>query len=140
MRAYQRIGGQPKLRAIIDDSVTRVVDDVMSGFISKGKSGARLREMAYRLAAEQSGGPVTYKGRDLAAVHAPLPIMGGHFMRRPRLLLGTLGTHDVTEGVVTRWIEHGDPLKPASLGAGVSSAHCDHVAQSERHTDKEARS
>jgi hemoglobin len=140
MSAYERIGGHPKLRAVIDDSVTRVVDDVMNGFISKGKSGARLREMAYRSAAERSGGRVTYKGRDIAAVHAPLPIMGGHFMRRPRLLLGTLGTHDVTEDVVTRWIEHVDALKSAILGTGMSSAHCDHAAQSERHTDKEAHS
>ena len=82
MTDYDRIGGEAGLRAIIADFVDRVFDDVMIGFIFTGKSPERLREMEFQLASEQLGGPHVYRGRDIAAVHAPLPIMGGHFLRR----------------------------------------------------------
>lgn len=137
MSDYERIGGEAVLRAIIDTFVERVFDDVMIGFIFKGKSRTRLCEMEFQLASEQLGGPHTYGGRDITQVHAPLPIMGGHFMRRRKILLDTLQEHGIPEDVIGRWLEHVDDLRDAVLGVGVQAEHCDHVAQAERHPGAE---
>ena len=132
MSDYEQLGGETGLRAIIDDFVHRVFDDVMIGFLFKGKSLSRLREMEFLLASQQLGGPHRYSGRDIADVHAPLPIMGGHFKRRRKILADTLRDHGAQEAVITRWIAHVDALEDAILGAGVDGDHCDHAAQSAR--------
>jgi hemoglobin len=137
MTDYDRIGGEAGLRAIIADFVDRVFDDVMIGFIFTGKSPERLREMEFQLASEQLGGPHVYRGRDIAAVHAPLPIMGGHFLRRRKILLDTLQEHDLAEDVMTRWLAHVDALRDAVLGTGVDVEHCDHAAQADRRSPEE---
>ena len=137
MSDHDLIGGEVALQSIIDDFVGRVFDDVMIGFIFKGKSPERLREMEFQLASEQLGGPHVYQGRDIAAVHAPLPIMGGHFLRRRQILLNTLRQHGVVVDVIDRWLAHVDQLRDAVLGADVEATHCDHAAQADRFEPKE---
>ncbi len=139
MSDFELIGGDAVHRVIIDDCVDRGSDDVMIGFIFKGKSRDRLRSMEFQLAAEQLGGPYTYRGRELAAVHAPLPIMGGHFLRRRKILPDTLNAHGVPEGVIVRWLEHVDALRDDILGVGNQAEHCDHDAQRERDSRSETR-
>jgi len=140
MSDYERIGGEAGLRRIIDAFVGRVFDDVMIGFIFKGKSQSRLREMEFQLASQQLGGPHTYTGRDIAEVHAPLPIMGGHFLRRRKILLDTLQEQEIPADIVARWLAHVDELRDAILGAGVASEHCDHAAQAARPDGEETES
>ncbi len=132
MSDYRRIGGEGPLRTIIDDFVDRVFDDVMIGFMFKGRSRERLREMEYQHAGAHLGGPQRYRGRDIAAVHAPLPIMGGHFLRRRKILQDTLEAHAVPADVATRWLAEVDRLRDAVLGVGVDVEHCDHAAQAVR--------
>ena len=117
---------------MIDLFVDRVFADVMIGFIFAGKNRERIREMEYQLAAEQLGGPVTYTGRSIQAVHARLPIMGGHFDRRRQILLNTLRDCEVPEEVQQVWIEHVDALRGDVLGVGSAPHHCDHDLQADR--------
>ena len=136
MSHFDALGGEEPLRRVIDMFVDRVFADVMIGFIFAGKNRARIREMEYQLAAEQLGGPVAYTGRPIGAVHAPLPIMGGHFDRRRQILLNTLRDCGVPETIQQVWIEHVDALRGDVLGVGNAPHHCDHDLQAERGHDE----
>jgi hemoglobin len=132
MSDYEVIGGEPALRAIIDDFVARVFEDVMIGFIFVGKNRQRIAEMEFLLASQQLGGPHPYTGRDIGEVHRRLPIMGGHFDRRRQILKNTLEAHGVPGPVVERWLAHVDSLRDEVLGAGAPDGHCDHALQEAR--------
>lgn len=136
---FERVGGEAGLRALVDDFVGRMFDDVMIGFLFAGRSRDRLREYEFRLAAEQLGGPWRYDGRGIGEVHRALPILGGHFARRRRILENTLRDRAVPDDVATRWLAHVDALRDAVLGAGITSDDCDHAAQAARLHDDEVR-
>ena len=108
---FERIGGEPALRAIIDEFVDRVFDDIMIGFHFRNASRERLREMEYQHAAEHLGGGVKYEGKPLRAAHAPHRIMGGQFERRKKILSDVLVEHGVDEGVRARWLAHVESLR-----------------------------
>ena len=132
---FERLGGEPVLRAIIEDFTRRVFDDVMIGFLFDGKPKARITEMEYRHAAAHLGGPVEYTGRSMRAAHRASPILGGHFRRRRQILVNTLRDHQVPQDIAERWIAHQDALMDEVLGEGVSEAECDHDAQAARGAD-----
>ena len=129
MSHFDTLGGEAGLRPIVDQFVDRVFGDVMIGFIFVGKNQERIREMEYQLAAEHLGGPVVYEGRDIGAVHGPLPIMGGHFDRRRQILIDTMRDFGVPETIQSAWIAHVDSLRSQILGDDVDPHHCDHDLQ-----------
>jgi hemoglobin len=114
--AYERIGAEPGLRAIIDDFVDRVFDDVLIGFFFRNASKARVKEFEFQHACESLGGPSVYRGRPLREVHARHPIMGGHFARRLQILRQVLGAHGVPADVADAWIEHNAALRAEITG------------------------
>ena len=111
MTAYERIGGEPALRAIIEDFVGRVFGDIMIGFHFRNANQARVTEMEYQHAAEHLGGPVTYGGRPLRQAHAPHRIMGGQFERRKKILSDVLKAHGVPDDIHDAWLEHTESLR-----------------------------
>ena len=129
---FDRVGGEQGLRRIIEDFTARVFGDVMIGFLFEGKPHARITEMEYRFAAAHLGGPVAYTGRPLGEAHRSSPILGGHFQRRRKILLDTLGDHGAPEDVIARWLAEVDRHRDAILGRGVDATHCDHAAQAAR--------
>jgi hemoglobin len=110
--AFERIGGEAALRAIIDDFVARTTSDVMIGFFFARVDHTRLARLEYEHAAEHLGGGVVYTGRALRPAHATHRIMGGHFARRRELLRQTLVAHRVPDDVVAAWLAHVDALRP----------------------------
>jgi truncated hemoglobin YjbI len=112
--------------------VQRVFEDPMIGFLFQDKSRLRIQELEYQLAAEQLGADVTYQGRPLAAVHAPHPIMGGHFDRRRQILVNVLVERSVPLSVQETWLEHVDSLRSTILGQVEDEHHCNHDIQGER--------
>ncbi len=120
------------LRSIVADFVGRCFDDVMIGFMFVGKPRARIVEMEFRLAAQQLGGPWAYDGRGIGAAHAQLPIMGGHFARRRRILENTLREREVPPDIMLRWLAHVDGLMGEVLGTDTDDGHCDHDQQASR--------
>lgn len=111
MTAFERIGGEPALRAIIEDFVGRVFGDIMIGFHFRNANQARVTEMEYQHAAEHLGGPVSYGGRPLKEAHAPHRIMGGQFERRKKILSDVLKAHEVPEDIHDAWIAHTESLR-----------------------------
>lgn len=111
MSHFEELGGEPKLRAIVDDFVDRCFDDLMIGFLFKRAEPDRIKRFEYQHAAEHLGGPVKYEGRPLDEAHGPHRIFGGQFARRRQILIETLREHDVPEPIITAWIEHQDRLR-----------------------------
>jgi hemoglobin len=108
---FERLGGEPKLWAIVEDFVDRMVDDVMIGFFFRDVNRTRLKQLEYQHAAEHLGGPVRYEGRALRQAHAKHRIMGGQFARRTQLLRNVLAAHAVPQDIADAWLAHVESLR-----------------------------
>ncbi len=111
MAHFDEIGGEPALRAIIDDFVDRVFADIMIGFLFARANRERIKRFEYEHAAQFLGAEVHYGGRDLAEAHKRHPIMGGHFGRRRQILKQTLERHGVPAHIREAWLGHQDALR-----------------------------
>jgi hemoglobin len=109
---YHRIGGEMKLRQIIDTFIDRVFSDKMIGFFFRNADKVRIKEMEFQLTAKFLGADIEYQGRPLKEAHSKHPIMGGQFMRRLQILRETLDTHAVPEEVREAWLSHTESLRP----------------------------
>ncbi|HYA28615.1 MAG TPA: group 1 truncated hemoglobin [Acidobacteriota bacterium] len=127
---FERLGGEKKLRALIDTFIDRVFDDRMIGFFFRNADRGRIKEMEYQLAAEFLGAGIKYTGRPLGKVHSNHPIMGGHFARRRQILKETLESFVVPDEIKTLWLEHTDALRP--LITPESGSGCDPIAARQR--------
>jgi hemoglobin len=130
MTPFERLGGEVKLRAVIDTFVDRVFADRMIGFFFRNADKARIKEMEYQLAAGFFGAPVEYHGRPLDQVHAKHPIMGGHFARRRQILQETIEAHGMPDEIKKLWLDHTDALR--RLITPESDSGCDPIAARER--------
>jgi hemoglobin len=103
---FEELGGEAKLRQIVDHFVDRVTADTMIGFFFAKVNKGRLKELEYQFAAQHLGGPVPYTGRTISDAHRRHPIMGGQFRRRLKILEETLEHFDVPPSVKQHWLEH----------------------------------
>jgi hemoglobin len=122
---FDELGGEAKVKAIVETFMERVFADRMIGFFFRHADKNRIKAMEYELAAEFLGGPVRYGGRALAAAHAKHPIMGGHFARRRQILKETLDSYGVPERITQTWLAHTDSLR-AQITAQ-SDSTCDPI-------------
>lgn len=127
MSLYDKIGPD-QLRAVITDFYARVFDDVMIGFLFFGKDRKRLIDKEFEFTAQLLGGDVRYTGRPMRAAHARVPIMGGHFDRRTKILEETLEDHGVDSEVRESWLRHIQALR-AQVTADATGA-CNDVPAS----------
>lgn len=109
---YDQLGGEAKLREIIDAFIDRVFEDRMIGFFFRNANRQRLKEMEFQLTARFLGADIEYRGRPLDEVHAKHPIMGGQFARRLQILRETLEAFQVPEAIHDAWIAHTESLRP----------------------------
>jgi hemoglobin len=105
------MGGEPALRAVIEDFVDRVFSDIMIGFLFRDADRARIRALEFEHASEFLGGPLRYTGRPLRAAHARHRITGGQFARRIQLLRQVCSAHGVPPDVVEAWLAHNESLR-----------------------------
>jgi len=99
------------VRAVIDEFVDVMVDDVMIGFFFTGVDKERLRQREYEFTARFLGAQIPYSGRPMRTAHSKHHIMGGQFNRRRQILINTLRKHGVEESVCDAWIAHVDRLR-----------------------------
>lgn len=126
---FEQLGGEPRLRAIIDTFIDSVFDDRMIGFFFRNSDRQRIKEMEYQLVAHFLGARVQYQGRPLDQVHAKHPIMGGHFDRRRQILKETLDLYQVPESIKEAWLKHTDKLRPLITPEQDSACDSDAVRQ-----------
>ena len=127
---YEQLGGEAKLRLIIDSFIDRVFDDRMIGFFFRNADKKRIKEMEFQLTARFLGADVEYQGRPLDEVHAKHPIMGGQFARRLQILRETLEHYGVPKQVRDAWIEHTESLRP--LITRDAGSDCDPILAREK--------
>lgn len=108
---FDKLGGERRLRPIIDAFVDRVFEDRMIGFFFRHADRARIKEFEYQLAARFLGADIEYLGRPLGKVHANHPIMGGHFARRRQILSETLDDHGAHPEIKEALLRHTDALR-----------------------------
>ena len=111
MCLFEQLGGEPTLRAIVDDFVDRCFDDMMIGFLFTRAERSRIKKFEYEHAANHLGAPIEYSGRALDEAHGPHRIFGGQFDRRRQILIETLSDHHAPDEVVDAWISHQDSLR-----------------------------
>lgn len=112
------MGGETKLRTIIDEFVDRVFDDVMIGFHFRNAKRKRVKRFEYEHAAEFLGAGIRYEGRTLREAHSAHRIMGGQFDRRSQILREVLSAHNVDEDIRQRWLAHVESLRGEITGQG----------------------
>jgi hemoglobin len=127
---YEKLGGESRLRDIIDTFVDRVFADRMIGFFFRSADRRRIKELEFQLAAGFLGAEIEYRGRPLEKVHANHPIMGGHFARRRQILSETLDFFEVPDEIKSAILQHTDALRP--LITPESGSECDSSAVRER--------
>jgi len=127
---FERLGGEEKVRAIVDSFMERVFADRMIGFFFRDADRKRIKEMEYQLAAKFLGAEIEYQGRPLAIAHAKHPIMGGHFARRRQILQETLESFGVPAPIRDAWLRHTDSLREQITPE--AATECDPVAARQR--------
>jgi hemoglobin len=85
---WDRLGGEPAVRAVVDDFVGRAAKDDKVNFFRKGTAGewkptdaqvATLKQRLVEFVSMASGGPLKYKGRDMKTTHANMAITSAEF-------------------------------------------------------------
>lgn len=107
---FDRLGAD-RLREIVTDFYSRVVPDVMIGYMFAGKDKAQLIQREWELVAALLGGDVKYTGRPMRMAHAAHTIFEGHFNRRLQILKDTLRDHAVPDDIAKVWIDHSLALR-----------------------------
>ena len=123
---FEKLGGESRLRAIVNAFIDRVFEDRMIGFFFRNADRARIKEMEYQLTASFLGADIKYTGRPLGKAHVNHPIMGGHFARRRQILKETLEAYQVVEEIQAAWLHHTDSLRP--LITPEAGSGCDPIA------------
>jgi hemoglobin len=134
---FEQMGGEAKLRTIVNEFIERVFADRMIGFFFRDSDARRIKELEYQLAAEFLGAPIAYQGRSLDKAHARHPIMGGHFERRRQILKETLEEYAVPAAVKQALLEHTDRLRP--LITSQTGSACDPIAARQKVQSGESR-
>ena len=104
-RLFDRIGADP-LRAVVTEFYSRMVRDVMIGFMFQGKDRQRLIDKEYELVAALLGADIKYTGRPMRAAHNQVTIFGGQFERRLQILREVFADMHVDAEVAQAWIDH----------------------------------
>jgi len=111
MTAFDELGGEAALRALVDDFVERCFDDAMNGFFFAQANVARTKRFEYQHAAKFLGAELEYEGRSIRDAHARHHIMGGQFARRLTILRQTLDDHRVPTSIRDTWLAHQESLR-----------------------------
>ncbi len=121
MTLYETIGGEAKVRAVLQALYDKLFDDPMVGFLFQGKDKMRIVEQQSDFTCGFLGGPQKYSGKPLPEAHADLPLLPGHFDRRHRLLEQVLQDEHVPLKVAVAWLQIDESLRPSVLAAGAAA-------------------
>jgi len=117
---YDRVGGQPAIRAVVEQFYARVLDDDDLAPYFTDADVAEVKRHQVLLLSQVLGGPAEYDGRDLGEAHRGLGITSGHYDKVVGHLVAVLtdlGADDellaaaggVVAGVKADIVENGAP-------------------------------
>jgi len=76
---YQRLGGYPAIKAVVDDFVGNVAADKRINRFFARTDIPRLKQNLVDQICSGTGGPCVYTGRDMKSAHAGMGVNGNHF-------------------------------------------------------------
>jgi hemoglobin len=114
---YDSIGGEPAVRAAVDDFYARVLADRQLAAFFTGTDVQRLKAHQRAFIAAAIGGPDIFAGRDMASAHAGLGIADGDFDAVVGHLVGTLTGLGVPEDTIGQIGQALAPLRRAIVTA-----------------------
>ena len=76
---YDRLGGLPAIKAVVDDFVGNVARDKRINRYFANADIPRLKKLLVEQICQASGGPCTYSGRDMKTTHRGMGIAGKQF-------------------------------------------------------------
>jgi hemoglobin len=109
MSIYDSIGGEPAVRAVVDDLYARLLADRQLAAFFTGTDLQRLKAHQRAFIAAAIGGPEIFAGPDMAAAHAGLVIGDDDFDAVVAHLVGSLTALGVPENTIG---QIGDALAP----------------------------
>jgi hemoglobin len=115
---YEAIGGESKVRDVLQALYDKLFDDPMVGFLFAGKDKAHIVEQQLAFTCRFLGGPQVYEGAPLPKAHSQLPLLPGHFDRRHRLLEQVLDAQGVPLEVERVWLQIDAALRSSVLASG----------------------
>ncbi|MCS6900269.1 MAG: group 1 truncated hemoglobin [Myxococcales bacterium] len=116
---FDQVGGEEKLRRILEDLYQRLFDDPMVGFLFAGHDRERIVAMQLAFTRRMLGDTsACYTGKSIPEAHASLPILPGHFDRRHKLLADVLQEHGVPEEVQQAWLQLDQGFRTSLLKTG----------------------
>ena len=115
---YQRLGGMPAIRAVIDDFVTRILQDekVAPFFAHAASSPENTAAYKARLAdfvCQATGGPCQYTGADMVTAHKGRGVTEEAFNAVVADLVATLDKLQVPDQEKSQLLGLLAPMKPA---------------------------
>ena len=114
---YDAIGGEGRVREVLQSLYDCLFTDPMIGFLFEGKDKAHIVEQQLAFTCRFLGGPQIYEGKPLPVAHADLPLLPGHFDRRHRLLEQVLDERRVPQDVKRVWLQIDEALRPSVLAS-----------------------
>jgi hemoglobin len=114
---YESIGGEARVREVLQALYDRLFDDPVVGFLFEGKDKAHIVDQQVAFTCQFLGGPQIYQGVPLPRAHAPLPLLPGHFDRRHRVLEQVLDACGVPADVKRVWLQIDQALRPSVLAS-----------------------
>ena len=103
---YERLGGEPAIRAVVSDFVDRSAADPKVNFTRKGTSKEwqatpeavqQLKTRLTEFVAQGTGGPAKYTGEDMRRVHTGMKITNEEFNAMGEHLKASLRKHNVPQ-------------------------------------------
>src|SRR5437867_7941040 len=101
---YERLGGEPAIKLVVDDFVGRAASDPKVNFTRKGtamewqatpENVAKLKVRLVQFISMATGGPSRYEGRSMKAAHAGMKITGAEFDAAAVDLIAALDKYNV---------------------------------------------
>ena len=77
---YERLGGEPGLRKIVNDILDRNLNNPLIGHHFQNTDMERLKQLVFEFFSMGTGGPHKYTGRDMRSAHAALNISEQDFL------------------------------------------------------------
>jgi hemoglobin len=92
---YERLGGEPAIRAVVDDFVANVAADARINRFFAGTDIDKLKMHLVNQIGQASGGPLQYTGRDMKTTHAGMGLTNADFDALVEDLVKALDKHNV---------------------------------------------
>jgi hemoglobin len=109
---YERLGGQPAITAVVEEFVTRNVNDPRVKLRFINTDAVELKRLLVEFVCAATGGPCKYTGRDMKESHAGMDLVDDEFTAVVENLKGALDKFHVGAREENELLGALGPLKP----------------------------